>query len=91
MESRAKVLGHALHPMLIVFPLDLLATAVIFGILYLITDGSGFATAAVHDRRRPHRRRLAVGVDDTAGLDAPSSLSRGGQRRMPPAGGRSHG
>jgi uncharacterized membrane protein len=48
MESRAKALGHPIHPMLIVFPLGLLSTAVIFDILYLITDRSGFATAAAY-------------------------------------------
>jgi uncharacterized membrane protein len=46
MESRAKAMGHAIHPMLIVFPLGLLATAVVFDILYLITDRSGFWVAA---------------------------------------------
>ena len=30
MESRAKLAGYAIHPMLIVFPLGLPATAVIF-------------------------------------------------------------
>src|SRR5262245_3671041 len=30
MESRAKIFGHAVHPILIVFPLGLLATAVVF-------------------------------------------------------------
>lgn len=35
MESRAKFLGHPIHPMLIVFPLGLLATAVIFDIMAL--------------------------------------------------------
>jgi len=30
MESRAKLFGHPVHPMLIVFPLGLLAMAVIF-------------------------------------------------------------
>jgi uncharacterized membrane protein len=35
MESRAKFLGHPVHPMLIVFPLGLLATAVIFDIIAL--------------------------------------------------------
>ena len=30
MESRAKLLGHPIHQMLIVFPLGLLAMAVIF-------------------------------------------------------------
>src|SRR5262249_56747349 len=37
MESRAKVLGHPLHTILIVFPLGLLATAMIFDIVYLVT------------------------------------------------------
>jgi uncharacterized membrane protein len=36
MKSRVRVLGHPLHPMLIVFPLGLLATAAIFDILHLI-------------------------------------------------------
>jgi uncharacterized membrane protein len=48
MESRAKAFGHAIHPMLIVFPLGLLTTAVIFDVLYLITDRSGLATAAAY-------------------------------------------
>jgi uncharacterized membrane protein len=33
MESRAKLLGHPIHQMLIVFPLGLLATAVFFDLL----------------------------------------------------------
>lgn len=48
MESRARALGHAIHPMLIVFPLGLLATAVIFDIIYLFTDRSGLAAAAAY-------------------------------------------
>ena len=40
MESRAKLFGHAIHPILIVFPLGLLSTAVVFDIVYLLT-GSG--------------------------------------------------
>jgi uncharacterized membrane protein len=48
MDSRAKALGHAIHPMLIVFPLGLLSTAVIFDILFLVTDRNGFATAAAY-------------------------------------------
>jgi uncharacterized membrane protein len=48
MESHAKALGHAIHPMLIPFPLGLLATAVVFDIVYLITDRPGFATAAAY-------------------------------------------
>jgi uncharacterized membrane protein len=40
MESRAKLFGHPIHQMLIVFPLGLLATALIFDIIRLITrDG----------------------------------------------------
>ena len=46
MESRAKLLGHALHPMLIVFPLGLLATGVIFDIVYLIFGNAQFITVA---------------------------------------------
>jgi uncharacterized membrane protein len=44
MEARAKVAGHPVHQMLIVFPLGLLATAVIFDVIHLIT---GNATASV--------------------------------------------
>ncbi|MER7416075.1 DUF2231 domain-containing protein [Micromonospora peucetia] len=48
MESRAKALGHGIHPMVIVFPLGLFATAVIFDILYLITDRAGFQISAAY-------------------------------------------
>jgi uncharacterized membrane protein len=48
MQSRAKAMGHQVHPMLVVFPLGLLATAVIFDILYLITDRPGFEIAAAY-------------------------------------------
>jgi uncharacterized membrane protein len=46
MESRAKLLGHPIHPMLIVFPLGLLGMAVIFDALYLATGNQGLGTAA---------------------------------------------
>ena len=36
MESKAKALGHPVHPMIIVFPLGLLGTAVVFDIIALI-------------------------------------------------------
>jgi uncharacterized membrane protein len=36
MESRAKLLGHPVHPMLIVFPLGLLATAVAFDVVAIV-------------------------------------------------------
>src|SRR5262245_60896816 len=40
MESRAKLFGHPIHQMLIVFPLGLLATALLFDVGYLATtDG----------------------------------------------------
>lgn len=48
MESRARAMGHGIHPMLIVFPLGLLATSVIFDILYLITDRTGFQISAAY-------------------------------------------
>jgi uncharacterized membrane protein len=41
MEARAKLLGHPIHQMLIVFPLGLLATAVIFDVIQLVT-GNGY-------------------------------------------------
>lgn len=40
MESRARVMGHPIHPILIPFPIGLLATSVIFDIIHLLT-GSG--------------------------------------------------
>ena len=41
MESRAKLLGHPIHQMLIVFPLGLLATAVVFDLLAMAL-GNGY-------------------------------------------------
>jgi uncharacterized membrane protein len=38
MESKVKLLGHPIHPMLIVLPLGLLGMSVIFDIIYLITN-----------------------------------------------------
>ena len=46
MESRAKLFGHAIHPILIVFPLGLLATAVIFDVIHLVTGNPTFAVVA---------------------------------------------
>lgn len=43
MDARAKLFGHPIHQMLIVFPLGLLATSFIFDIVYLATDNSRFA------------------------------------------------
>ncbi len=48
MRSRARLFGHAVHPALIVFPLGLLATSVIFDILYLITGDDGYTIASTY-------------------------------------------
>lgn len=47
MESRAKVLGHSVHQMLIVFPLGLLGMAVIFDIIHLWRGGT-WSIASYH-------------------------------------------
>jgi uncharacterized membrane protein len=46
MESKAKLFGHPVHPMLVVFPLGLLATAVIFDIVRLLTGNDDFAAVS---------------------------------------------
>ena len=48
MESRAKFLGHAIHQMLIPFPLGLLATGVIFDVIYLIWGNPSMAIVAYY-------------------------------------------
>ncbi len=46
MESKAKILGHPAHQMLIPFPFGLLATAVIFDIIHLVWGNPTMATVA---------------------------------------------
>jgi uncharacterized membrane protein len=46
LESRAKLVGHAVHPMLIVFPLGLLGMAAIFDVAFMFTGDTGFSMAA---------------------------------------------
>lgn len=46
MEAKAKLLGHPIHQMLIVFPLGLLVTAVVFDIMYLITGHGAWSDRA---------------------------------------------
>lgn len=46
MESRAKLLGHPIHPMLIVLPLGLFIAAVVFDAFYLWRRTPAFATVA---------------------------------------------
>ncbi len=48
MQSRVKFAGHPVHPMLVVFPLGLLGTAVIFDIIYLISNHSQWTVAAYY-------------------------------------------
>jgi uncharacterized membrane protein len=43
MESRAKLLGHSIHQILIVFPLGLLSTAVIFDLIQMATHSATVA------------------------------------------------
>jgi uncharacterized membrane protein len=46
MESRAKLFGHPIHQMLIVFPLGLLAMALVFDVLFLATRNAYWAQSA---------------------------------------------
>ena len=46
MESRAKLFGHPIHQMLIVFPLGLLATSLFFDVIALTTEHPGLFQAA---------------------------------------------
>jgi uncharacterized membrane protein len=49
MESRIKLAGHPVHPMLIVLPLGLLSIGVVFDIVYLATNDATFAEVAFWD------------------------------------------
>lgn len=46
MDAKAKLLGHPIHQMLIVFPLGLLAMGVIFDLIFFGTDNAMFAAVA---------------------------------------------
>lgn len=48
MESKVKLLGHPIHPMLIVLPLGLLGMSVIFDIIYLITNDAAWTVVAFY-------------------------------------------
>src|SRR6185437_2653439 len=48
MESRAKLFGHPIHPMLIVFPLGLLAMSLIFDLIQLGTHGGDWSHVAFY-------------------------------------------
>lgn len=49
MESKAKLFGHPVHQMLIVFPLGLLATSLILDIIHLLGGGGRWSQAAFYD------------------------------------------
>lgn len=46
MEARAKLFGHPIHQMLIVFPLGLLATSFFFDLAFLFAHNGEFATVS---------------------------------------------
>lgn len=46
MESKVRVFGHPLHQMLVVFPLGLLATSVVFDLIHLIGGSASAATVS---------------------------------------------
>lgn len=47
MDSRLKVAGHAVHPMLIPLPLGMFVGTLIFDVVHLVTDDLQFATVSV--------------------------------------------
>jgi uncharacterized membrane protein len=46
MESRLKLLGHPIHPILVVLPLGLFSIAMLFDVVYLLTGSEVFAEVA---------------------------------------------
>jgi uncharacterized membrane protein len=48
MESRAKLFGHPIHQMLIVFPLGLLATSIFFDVIAMTAEIPGLAQASYY-------------------------------------------
>lgn len=48
MEARAKLFGHPIHQMLVVFPVGLLATALFFDVLALAVGHEGLFTASFY-------------------------------------------
>ena len=48
MESRAKLFGHPIHQMLIVFPLGLLATSLFFDVIALAAEHPGLSQASYY-------------------------------------------
>jgi uncharacterized membrane protein len=48
MRSRVKLAGHPVHPMLIVYPLGLLSTAVAFDVIYLVSSAVRWTEVAYY-------------------------------------------
>lgn len=46
MKAKARFLGHPIHQMLIVFPLGLLGTAIVFDVIFLVTQELTMANVA---------------------------------------------
>jgi uncharacterized membrane protein len=49
METRVRLFGHPIHPMLIVLPVGLFSVGVVFDIVYLVTSSETFAEVAFWD------------------------------------------
>ena len=49
MESKAKFMGHPVHPRIIVFPLGLFVVSVVFDIVYLVNGNPFFAAISYYD------------------------------------------
>jgi uncharacterized membrane protein len=48
MQAKARLLGHPIHQMLIVFPLGLLGTSLFFDILHVVTGGEHWALVSYY-------------------------------------------
>lgn len=48
MESRAKLFGHPIHQMLVVFPVGLLGASVFFDLIYMLRDDAQMAVVATY-------------------------------------------
>jgi uncharacterized membrane protein len=46
-ESKAKIMGHPVHPILIPFPLGLLSTSVVFDVVYLLTGNGKWSEISI--------------------------------------------
>ena len=58
MESRAKLLGHPIHPMLIVLPLGLFIGAVVFDAIYLWRGSTTLASVMRFPRNSGTQNQL---------------------------------